>query len=176
MKDAIAEKKQELERRRRAFAERQQELETRRRELDVRKQLFQDREELEAQEKALSEEEERLLRENERLDHLELGLDYADDTKAPGSESAAGTESRLSSFRYTAGLTIAIVGISIIVLGIAIVVWNVIFDLLQGEFAEGLLDILGALFVVVIGFVVLVIGGFVMPDTDEDSAETEESP
>lgn len=175
MRDPNAEKRLELERRRRILSERQKEFEARRLELEDRKQLFQEREELGREEQELAEEEERLLRENERLDHLEIGLDFADDTDTPESEKAVEADKRRSSPKHTVGLIIAFLGIFIIIFGIVMIGVAVIFELLRGDIGEGLWGIFGGLFVILIGVIVLAIGGSVMPDTDEGPADTEES-
>ena len=176
MRDPNAEKKLELERRRRLLSERRKEFEARRLELEDRKQLYQEREELGKEEQELAEEEEKLLRDNERLDHLEVGLDYADDTETPESEKAVEVEKRRSSPKHTVGLIIAFLGIFIIIFGIVMIGVALIFELLRGDIGEGLWGIFSGLFVILIGVVVLAIGGSVLPDTDEDPAETEENP
>ena len=176
MKDPNAEKRLELERRRRSLSERQKEFEARRRELDDRKKLYQERQALGKEEQELAEEEEKLIRENERLDHLELGLDYVNDAETPETEKAAETVTRRRSPKHTVGLIIAFLGIFIVIFGIVMVGAAVLFELLRGDIGEGLWGIFSGLFVILIGVIVLAIGGSVMPDTNEDSAEIRQSP
>lgn len=176
MRDPNAEKRQDLERRRRALSERQQELEASRRELEDRKQLYQEREELGRDEQELAEEEEKLLRENERLDRLELGLEVPQDTETPASEGTLKAEKRPRSPKHRIGLIIAFLGIFIVVFGVVMIGAAVILELLRGDIGEGLWGLFSGLFVILIGVIVLAIGGGVMPDNAKDSGDAGEAP